>query len=98
MIIAWAAAFVAMAVANIFVSVAVARDEDLSAAQRFAQLLIVWLLPIVGAVLVSTIRRAQSADRIRVSRSVPIGSNDVNAALSMSCAQDVDARETSQHS
>jgi hypothetical protein len=45
----------------VFVSIVVAHDDLLSRAQKWAQWLIVWLLPLIGAGVVHTVHYAQTA-------------------------------------
>lgn len=46
-------------------TVGVARDVALTKAQRVAQLVIVWLVPIVGAIVTTAVRRTQQSPRGR---------------------------------
>ncbi len=46
---------------NVFASKTVARDDYSSKSQKVAQLLFVWLLPIIGAIFVLAVHRPQEA-------------------------------------
>ena len=53
-------AFVTLAVViNSAGTIGVARDQLLTSSQRFAQILLIWLMPVVGAIVTLAVRRAQ---------------------------------------
>jgi hypothetical protein len=52
---------VPLVVANLLATRLVLRDELISRSQRFVQVLMVWLIPIIGAVLVFAVHRRPEA-------------------------------------
>jgi hypothetical protein len=57
MIVLLAIAGVAALGLDVLATYALVRAEDLDQSQRYAQLALVWLIPIVGALVVLTVRR-----------------------------------------
>lgn len=58
---------IALALYNAYVSWRVITDEASSRKQKFAQLGVAWLIPMLGAILVHWVSLAQSRDRDRPS-------------------------------
>jgi len=54
-----------LALANLYVSVKVYRDEGLTATQKALQTLIVWMLPFAGGLLVFMIHRSDEVPRTK---------------------------------
>jgi cytosine/uracil/thiamine/allantoin permease len=63
----WAALAVSVILLNVWATVIIARDEFAERSQRVAQLLVVWLVPIAGAILVIAVhgRPEKSGGRYR---------------------------------
>lgn len=50
-----------MAAINIAASVGVARDRGLATGQRVAQFILIWLIPVAGAITTVAVRRSQTS-------------------------------------
>jgi hypothetical protein len=76
---------------NVPASIGVSHDGGLTPLQRRMQILAVWVLPFVGAIVTFVVRRSQSAAKLPAVSPDAIGSNQVSDALDMMLAQSVDA-------
>jgi len=70
---------VALVVANGFATWKVVRDEFAQPAQRAAQLLAIWLVPVLGAILIFAIHR-RPEEPSRQYRSAPDAGDDFGAS------------------
>ena len=72
---------VALVLLNVFVTLAVLKSSDLRTGQKITQCMLVWLVPLVGALLALHILRESAADPLM---SVGSPQSDVNLYVSQS--------------
>lgn len=74
------AALLILLVLNAWMTLRLIRDDDVSSRQRWLQILLVWLLPFVGAFALLAIRKAQTAS---IPRSVGSESSVVDQSIDL---------------
>ena len=71
----WYALLIVLCLLNLFVSVFIAKRDDLERFQKIAQIIIVWLIPVIGAIGLWSFNRSND-DNSTGSGPLGGGSND----------------------
>ncbi len=71
----WYALLIVLCLLNLFVSVFIAKRDDLERFQKIAQIIIVWLIPVIGAIGLWSFNRSNDDNSIS-SGPLDGGSND----------------------
>ncbi len=71
----WYALLIVLCLLNLFVSVFIAKRDDLERFQKIAQIIIVWLIPVIGAIGLWSFNRSND-DNSTSSGPLDGGSND----------------------
>ncbi len=58
----WYAIIITLCLLNLFVSIFIAKRDDLERFQKIAQIIIVWLIPVIGAIALWSFNRSNDDD------------------------------------
>jgi hypothetical protein len=86
-----AAAFTGLIILNIWVSMRLAQRDDVEGSRKVLQIALIWLLPLIGAIVVWSIQREQRVPRAKendASKTDPLDAPDQREAIHVRSSHD----------